>query len=36
MTFVVVVVAAAAATEDNAVSFGLRDMTRRFCDCLGR
>jgi len=23
-------------TKDNAVSFGLRDMTRRFCDCLGR
>jgi len=23
-------------TKDNAVSFGLRDMTRRFRDCLGR
>ena len=23
-------------TKDNTVSFGLRDMIRRFCDCLGR
>jgi len=23
-------------TKDSAVSFGLRDMTRRFRDCLGR
>ena len=23
-------------SKDNAVSFGLRDMTRRFRDCLGR
>jgi len=23
-------------TKDNAVSFGPRDMTRRFRDCLGR
>jgi len=23
-------------TKDNAVSFGLRDMTKRFRDCLGR
>jgi len=23
-------------TKDNTVSFGLRDMTRRFRDCLGR
>jgi len=23
-------------TKDDAVSFGLRDMTRRFRDCLGR
>jgi len=23
-------------TKDYAVSFGLRDMTRRFRDCLGR
>jgi len=22
-------------TKDNTVSFGLRDMTRRFRDCLG-
>jgi len=23
-------------TKDNTVSFGLRDMTRRFRECLGR
>jgi len=23
-------------TKDNTVSFGLRDMNRRFRDCLGR
>jgi len=23
-------------TKENTVSFGLRDMTRRFRDCLGR
>ena len=23
-------------SKDNTVSFGLRDMIRRFCDCLGR